>query len=398
MGDYDDTADFGDFVSNEDEEDDLEDVAEPWHKYDAKATPHVFYPIRLGEVLNGRYLVEHKLGAGGCSTVWMAFDLQEKRDVALKVMASGPLGDNELHMQNEILQTVKDASHLVTYIATFLLPGRKQHRVLVYPLRGPCLCYSTIKGAPMTTRMSAAKQLLEALKNLHEAGIVHRDLNERNCMWGMAPLHHLSRSAKYDMLTRPLKQDIPYVKLWKQGELVRPVKIPQHLCTDEFYLGDFGLAMKPDNPITQHGYPPMVFCSPERLHRMGPSFFCDMWSYMVIFTELYLGHPIFSDWLDGGILTGIVRCLGPLPEQWKGHYAEPGGGLDFWYDPSTKPNPDSNIAASIAHFRPDSDPIERKHMHALLSRGFNYCPEKRLTAGQLLQDPSFRAVMKKYGC
>ncbi|OAX77482.1 hypothetical protein ACJ72_08219 [Emergomyces africanus] len=84
-----DMADFGDFVSTEDEELDLEEVVEPWHKYDIKETPHVFYPIRVGEVLNDRYLIEHKIGSGGFSTVWMAHDLQDKRDVALKVMSSG---------------------------------------------------------------------------------------------------------------------------------------------------------------------------------------------------------------------------------------------------------------------------------------------------------------------
>lgn len=84
----DDTADFGDFVRNEDEELDLEEVVEPWYNYDIKETSHVFYPICLAEVLNGRYLVENKMGSGGGSTVWMAHDLQETRDVALKVMAS----------------------------------------------------------------------------------------------------------------------------------------------------------------------------------------------------------------------------------------------------------------------------------------------------------------------
>ncbi|KAJ5933845.1 hypothetical protein N7454_006174 [Penicillium verhagenii] len=82
------TSDFGDFVKNEEEELDLEELVEPWH----------------------RYLVEHKLGFGGGSTVWMAFDLQEKRDVALKVMALGKWGDNETRIQDEIIKTVQDTS------------------------------------------------------------------------------------------------------------------------------------------------------------------------------------------------------------------------------------------------------------------------------------------------
>jgi hypothetical protein len=91
----------------------------------------------------------------------------------------------------------------------------------------------------------------------------------------MTPLHNLNRSAKYDALGRPLKRIIPFVDLWKQGELVRPVQVPETLRTEDFYLGDFGLAMKVDDPVTQPGYPPMQFCSPERLHGKNPSFACD---------------------------------------------------------------------------------------------------------------------------
>lgn len=79
------TTYFGDFVSTEDEQIDLEDVAEPWYKYDLKKTSRVFYPICVGELLDERYLIEHKIGSGGFSTVWMAYDLQDKRDTALKV-------------------------------------------------------------------------------------------------------------------------------------------------------------------------------------------------------------------------------------------------------------------------------------------------------------------------
>lgn len=128
----DDTTDFGDFVSNEDEETGLEEVVEPWHKYDIKETSHVYYPIRLGEMLDERYLIEHKLGAGSFSTVWMTHDLQEKKDVALKIMISGQK-DREIHIQDEILRTVPDTSHLVTYLRTFLLSGNNKHRVLVLP-------------------------------------------------------------------------------------------------------------------------------------------------------------------------------------------------------------------------------------------------------------------------
>lgn len=170
-----DSADFGDFVRNEDEALDLKAVVEPLYEYTIEHTQRVFYPICLGEVLNERYLIEHKLGFGGGSTVWMAHDLQDNRDVALKVLALGEWGDHKLCMQNEITQNVQDTSHLVTYITTFLLPGDNcHHRVFVFPLVGPCLDPPMLSKIPMTARISAAHQLLEAVESLHKAGIVHR--------------------------------------------------------------------------------------------------------------------------------------------------------------------------------------------------------------------------------
>lgn len=216
-------------------------------------------------------------------------------------------------------------------------------------------------------------------------------------MWGLAPLHNLSRSAKYEALGQPLKEKIPLPDLWKQGELVWPLSIHRDMLTEEFFLGDFGLAMKVDGPVTQKGYPPMVFCSPDRLHRKHPSFACDMWSYMILFGVLYLGYPPFhSAGADGGIIGDITCVLGPLPEQWKGFYTHP-EGRDSWYDQEKKPA-HSKLAKTIARRRPDADPSERKLVLTIMLKVFTRIPEERLSATQLLHDPSFRNLMEKYGC
>ncbi|CDM30764.1 hypothetical protein DTO013E5_588 [Penicillium roqueforti] len=393
------TTDFGDFVKDEEEELDLEELVEPWYRYDTEDNQHFLYPIHLGEVLNDRYLVEHKLGFGGGSTVWMAFDLQDKRNVALKVMALGQWGDNETRIQDEIIKTVQDTSRLVIYTATFFLPrdDKSCHRVLVFPVKGPSICTLTLQKIPMASRMFAARQLLGTVASLHQAGIIHRDLNARNCMWGIAPFDDLSRSAKYELLGRPLKQTIPFVDLWKKGELVSPIKFPEDRRTDEFYLCDFGLAKKVGDLTSQRGYPPMHYCSPDRLHKQEPSFACDMWSYMAVFSMLYLEFPPFPTFIEGGVVSGMVECLGPLPKQWKGLYKY-SDGLDSWYDQSQSPDLEHDLAAKIAYFRPDSDPVERQHVLSVMSKVFIYDPEKRLTAVELLRDPSFRAIMDRYKC
>ncbi|KAL3262397.1 hypothetical protein ABHI18_002792 [Aspergillus niger] len=370
---------FGDFVRNWDDECDLEMVVEPCDRYDPESTSRVFYPICLGEVLNGRYLIEHKIGFGGGSTVWMAHDLLQRKDVALKVMALGEWAENEIRMQNEIIQHVQDTSSLVTYLDAFILPrDNDHHQVLVFPLMGPCVDPVLLLKMPPTARMPAARKLLEALEKLHQAGIVHRDLNDRNS------------------LGRPLRQVIDDIDLWKRGELVQPLQVPESLRTEDFYIGDFALAKKVGESATQRGYPPMHFCSPDRLHgkETGPA--CDMWSYMILFSELYLGIPPFSTLYPGGILSAITKNLGPLPEEWKGLYVF-SGGLDSWYDQSQGPDPDS-LEFLVSYHRPDADPTERQHLLTLMKKMFTYCPEERLTATQLLQDPSFKAIMNNYAC
>jgi serine/threonine protein kinase len=214
-------------------------------------------------------------------------------------------------------------------------------------------------------------------------------------MWGMTSLDGLSTSSKYEALGRPLKQTIPFVDLWKQGELVCPIKVPRDLYTEEFYLGDFGLSKKLTDPITQSGHPPMQYCSPDRLHKQDPSLACDMWSYMIIFSMLYLTFAPFSSAYEGGVITGMVECLGPLPEHWKGLYPR---GIDSRYDQSRAPSPQYDLASRIARFRPDVDPVERQLVQSIMKKVFTYCPEKRPSAAGLLRDPSFRAIMERYGC
>ena len=214
-------------------------------------------------------------------------------------------------------------------------------------------------------------------------------------MWGITPIHHLSRAAKYKILSRPLKQSMWYINLHKQGERVKPITIPDYLRTESFYLGDFGQAMKLGSERTQQGRPPLMYCSPDRLHNRAPSFACDMWSYMCIFAEFYLGFVPFP---SAGVIPFMVDTLGPLPEEWKGSYVDVERSEDVWYDPNTKPSPEFSLQARIEKYCSDRDPVEQQHVLSVLTRGFSYYPEERPTATQLLQDASFRAIMDKYGC
>jgi serine/threonine protein kinase len=77
----------------------------------------------LTETTDDTYRIEHKLGHGESSTVWLARDIKNEKDVALKIMIPGNEGEDEYSMQTEVISAVQDTSNLVTYETTFSLCG-----------------------------------------------------------------------------------------------------------------------------------------------------------------------------------------------------------------------------------------------------------------------------------
>ncbi|PNP86551.1 hypothetical protein FNYG_00253 [Fusarium nygamai] len=218
MSTHSDNIDEGDFVDSGDKFE-VEEVSENPQRY----LEGLYYPMSIGETLGNQYRIEHKLGHGGFSTVWMAYDILAKKDVALKIMTPEESNEHEYKMQTEIARSIQDNSHFILYENTFMLPGSHGgHRVLVLPLQGPNL-RDHVRQKPVAVRMSAAKQLLQAISHLHDCGIVHRDLSSANVMWSLRPMNNSSVTAKYEHIGRPKKIRLD-PDLWKSGELVMPMK------------------------------------------------------------------------------------------------------------------------------------------------------------------------------
>ena len=244
----------------------------------------------------------------------------------------------------------------------------------------------------LATRMSAAKQLLKALEQLHSAGIVHQseltpacrflslhanystDLNDRNVMWGIAPPSNFNTETKYRLLGRPKKRALSS-SLWKRGELVKPLQVPKALLGETVYLSNFSMSIKAGTEVEHKVAWPIDYCAPERFHNVNPSFASDMWSYICLFTQLYLS---ITPWHHTGHYKAIGRCG------------------DSWYDQNRKPKLFRTLEAQIRRLRPDVDPTERNHVLSVMSKGFSYLPKDRPSATQLLQDASFKAVMEIY--
>jgi serine/threonine-protein kinase len=136
----------------------------------------------IGRTL-GHYRVVEPLGAGGMGEVFRAHDEKLDRDVALKVLPSGALGDEEARkrFQREA-NALSRLSH--PHAATiFDFDTAEGIDFLVMELvRGPSLRDEIEeKGAlPEKTVVRLGTQLARGLQAAHEQGIVHRDLKPGN--------------------------------------------------------------------------------------------------------------------------------------------------------------------------------------------------------------------------
>lgn len=167
----------------------LEDSCESEEQYDPTSpnTKGALYPICIGDIIHhpeGRYEIVHRLGKGAYSVVWLAWDMKRSVCVAFKVMVAGSIGEKEYLNQHLLKKALhQNTSHLNLYKDTFLLPSPYDtigeppttfHRVLILPLEGSSLREGQLHfDRSLKSRMSAAKSLLEALRDLHQAGFVH---------------------------------------------------------------------------------------------------------------------------------------------------------------------------------------------------------------------------------
>jgi serine/threonine protein kinase len=211
----------------------------------------------------------------------------------------------------------------------------------------------------------------------------------------MASLDNCSTTTKYTSLGRPKKVALT-PKLWKVGELVKPMKVPANLVGNTIYLGDFGLSIKAGTSVTQKVQSPASFCAPERFHDSNPSFATDMWSYMCLFLKFYTECSPFYGTGTLSLISWMVDTLGPLPAHWNGNYKAGGTSDDSWYDQTREPHPDMALEVKIPKWRPDASPEELQLVLSIIRRGLSYLPENRPTAAQLLEDPSFVSLMEIY--
>jgi serine/threonine protein kinase len=152
--------------------------------------PHMIgQHLREGDVLARRYRLGERIGAGGMSVIWRAWDEALERTVAVKVL-DGPLGTD--HADRELIRREARAAariehpnaiQVYDYGETVTPRGRIAAYVVMQLLDGASLADRLAAGPldwPEAVAVSAT--VADVLAAAHRRGVVHRDVTPENVM------------------------------------------------------------------------------------------------------------------------------------------------------------------------------------------------------------------------
>jgi serine/threonine protein kinase len=137
--------------------------------------------VSEGSVVDGRYRVLHRLGAGGMADVWLAEDAHLQRRVALKVLHRRFAQDREFV---ERFRREAEAAAGLTHPNVVSVYDRGEvegtYYIAMQYVEGATLKQLIESGLTPDQAVELIRQVLEAARFAHRNGIVHRDLKPQN--------------------------------------------------------------------------------------------------------------------------------------------------------------------------------------------------------------------------
>ena len=281
-----------------------------------------YHPVKIGEMYNGYYLIQSKLGAGHFSTVWLAKDTRQSESdsnefVAIKVSKSAIEYTDAAKDEAKFLKKISSDDRILTnkLLDEFEHDGPNgTHYCMVTNLLGNNLLDMIKKyhyrGLPYSLVQKIAKQLLTTLAHLHEDHkLVHTDLKPENIL--------LSSNSRITNLPgrNKLRRDSKHRMLCYEEDDTSDL-----LTKLDAYICDFGSATDIDSPTTDD-ITTRQYRAPETLTGCKFNEKVDIWSIGCILFELLTGEYLFNPKggenfsKDEDHLALIVELIGMYPSK-----------------------------------------------------------------------------------
>lgn len=228
----------------------------------------------------GRYEIRSLLGAGGMGEVYLAWDMQLERTVALKILPLTVASDQQMRrfiqeakavsaLNHPNILTIYEIGHTnseTPFIATEFIDGLtlRQHMAS--------------RRMKLTEALDVAVQVATALAAAHAAGIVHRDIKPENIM------------VRRDALVKVL--DFGIAKLTgHQGPMIHP-----EAATMQMPMTTPGMVM---------GTP--KYMSPEQARGIAVDERTDIWSLGVVLYEMVAGRAPFEGLTISDMIVSVLE-------------------------------------------------------------------------------------------
>ncbi|MEU9286395.1 ABC transporter substrate-binding protein [Streptomyces sp. NPDC048275] len=227
-----------------------------------------------GTVLDDRYTLTERIGAGGMGVVWRARDARLDRQVAVKLLSLPP-GTGGAEQERLLAMFVREARAAAALDSSYIVPVFDHGTdgdvpYIVMPLLSGRTVLDLIAEAGQLPPGRAAQisaQVCRALETAHGAGIVHRDVKPANVMVTEEGL----------------------VKVLDFG-------IAKFL---DATTGAGYLTRTSDSPVgTLH------YMAPERFRRVADDSACDLYSLGCMIHEMLTGAPPF----DAPSAAALMHC------------------------------------------------------------------------------------------
>ncbi|KAF2494668.1 kinase-like protein [Lophium mytilinum] len=318
-----------------------------------------YHPTHIGDLYhNERYKIVHKLGHGTFSTVWLARDMVEEKNVALKIScADVPAVSHESQTLGLLKAGQSDhpgRCYVTSLLDKFGIEGPNgKHHCLVMPVSACSASKSKDKRDgghfifPMPVARSIAAQVLLGLDYIHSCGVIHGDLHTGNILIELPGLDQLPEDELYAHLGEPKKQPLRRRDGLPLGSNAPAYSVSSAMlvlgCGTEVkdpkvLISDFGESFLITDEDCKELHTPMILRPPESFfgERIGPK--ADIWTMGCTLFEILGCGTLFENWFPdmNQTVTEMISTLGPIPTRWWDKWSAEGKSMSFNQDGTWK--------------------------------------------------------------